>query len=119
MRFSLEQAVTFDSCSNQAWLLKNSLPENAQKKLCVRMPYKRLARFGWTFSIPQILAVLRKMDFFNTHRRFHSQLNQFLPNRALPLGWIVVLPRQLPDDKFLNEIFGGSCANPDESGCKR
>ena len=31
------------------------------------MPYKRLARFGWTFSMPQILAVLRKMDFFNTH----------------------------------------------------
>src|ERR1035438_3269655 len=31
------------------------------------MPYKRLSWFSWTFSIPQILVVLRKMDFFNTH----------------------------------------------------
>ena len=36
------------------------------------MPYKRLSGFSKTFSIPQFLAVSRKMDFFNSHRRLHS-----------------------------------------------
>jgi hypothetical protein len=31
------------------------------------MPFKRGSRFSEAFSIPQIFAVLRKMDFFNTH----------------------------------------------------
>ena len=52
---------------NGLWLLKNSLPGKRSKKLCARMPYKRRSRFSWTFSIPQVLPVLRKMDFFNTH----------------------------------------------------
>ena len=65
------------NCCKQAWLLKNSLTRKRPKKLCNRKPYKRLSRFSWTFSIPQILAVLTKMEFFNSHRQFLSQ----------PPGW--------------------------------
>jgi hypothetical protein len=36
------------------------------------MPYKRLSLLGWTFSIPKFLNFLTKMEFFNTHRRLHS-----------------------------------------------
>jgi hypothetical protein len=31
------------------------------------MPYKRLSRLGWTFSIPKSAAVFSESDFFNTH----------------------------------------------------
>lgn len=31
------------------------------------MPYKRLSRFSYTFSIPQIPAVLTEVEFFNSH----------------------------------------------------
>ena len=37
------------------------------------MPYKRLSRFSETFSIPEKSAVLKKMEFFNSHRRLHSK----------------------------------------------
>jgi hypothetical protein len=59
-----------DSCQllREAWLLKNSI-RKWQKTLCVRKPYQRLSRFAKIFSIPQISAVLRKMDFFKSHRR--------------------------------------------------
>ena len=53
-------------------LLKNSLTRKWSKKLCNRKPYKRLSRFSWTFSIPQIFVVLRKMEFFNTHGMFQQ-----------------------------------------------
>jgi hypothetical protein len=49
------------------WLLKNSIIKKWPKKLCIRKPYKRLSRFGWTFSITQNSTVLGKTDFFNTH----------------------------------------------------
>jgi hypothetical protein len=29
-------------------------------------------QFSWTFSIPQILAILKKMEFFNTHAWFRQ-----------------------------------------------
>ena len=61
------------------WLLKNSLSGKRSKKLCVRTPYKRRSRFSWTFSIPQILPGLRKMDFFNTHGIYRQ-----LPLRQVP-----------------------------------
>lgn len=54
---------------NQAWLLKNSISQNWSKNLCARKPYKRLFRFSETFPIPYFFVVLRKMDFFNSHRR--------------------------------------------------
>ena len=31
------------------------------------MPYKRLSEFSYTFSIRKILAVLKKMEFFDSH----------------------------------------------------
>src|SRR5579871_3957005 len=54
------------------WLLKNSFAENSQKKLCNRKPYKRQSPIWWTFTIPQISAVLTKQEFFNTHSPLHS-----------------------------------------------
>jgi hypothetical protein len=47
--------------------LKNSFTENWLKKLINRMPYKRRSRLSRTFCIPQIFAVLTKMEFFNSH----------------------------------------------------
>jgi hypothetical protein len=52
---------------NRLWLLKNSFAENSQKKLCDRKPYKRRSPIWWTFTIPQISAVLAKPEFFNSH----------------------------------------------------
>jgi len=37
------------------------------------MPYKRRSPFPYTFSILQIPAVLRKIEFFNSHRPLHSE----------------------------------------------
>jgi hypothetical protein len=34
------------------------------------MPYKRLSRLGWTFSIPKSVAVFSESDFFNTHSQY-------------------------------------------------
>jgi hypothetical protein len=56
----------------QACLLKNSFSETAQNFHRTRMPFKRLSRLGWTFSIPKSAAVFSESDFFNTHRPMHS-----------------------------------------------
>jgi hypothetical protein len=51
----------------QAWLLKNSLPEIALKKHRARMPYKRFSPAAYTFLVTHFESVFRKIDFFNTH----------------------------------------------------
>jgi hypothetical protein len=50
------------------WVLKNASSGSAHKFHLTRMPYKRLSRLGWTFSIPKSAAVFSESDFFNTHR---------------------------------------------------
>jgi hypothetical protein len=67
--FGLEIAMLFAlEWRYQAWLLKNSSSGSAHKFHRTRMPYKRLSRLGWTFSIPKSAAVFSESDFFNTHR---------------------------------------------------
>src|ERR1700693_3491723 len=46
------------------------------------MPYKRLSRFSWTFSIPQIFAVLTKMEFFNSHRPYRRRTLSVIESRV-------------------------------------
>jgi hypothetical protein len=41
----------------------------ADKTLLPGCSAKRFSRFGWTFSIRQFSAILRKMEFFNHHSR--------------------------------------------------
>jgi len=45
-------------------VLKNSLIRKWLKKLCARMPYKRLPRFSWTFSIPPIFRGFEENGLF-------------------------------------------------------
>ena len=49
------------------WLLKNSVVINPQKSHRVRMPYKRLSRIVWTFTIPGFVLIFCDVKFFNTH----------------------------------------------------
>jgi len=60
-------------CCNQEWVLKNSLTRKWLKKLCARIPYKRLSRFSRHFASPKFGLFGRELDFFNTHRPFHSK----------------------------------------------
>jgi hypothetical protein len=39
----------------------------------VRMRYKRFSRVVSTFSIPKFRRVFEENEFFNTHRRLHSE----------------------------------------------
>jgi hypothetical protein len=57
------------------WLLKNSSSGRAHKFHRTRMPYKRLSRLGWTFSIPKSAAIFSERDFFNTHDCYHQLTN--------------------------------------------
>jgi hypothetical protein len=43
------------------------------------MPYKRLSRFSAHFTSPKFWQFARKLDFFNRHRRLHSQLTRPRP----------------------------------------
>jgi hypothetical protein len=54
------------------WVLKNSFSGNAQKFHRTRMPYKRLSRLKWTFSVPKSAAVFSESDFFNSHSCSHQ-----------------------------------------------
>jgi hypothetical protein len=56
----------FNECFG-LWLLKNSLVVNPQELHRVRMPYKRLSRIVWTFSIPRFVLIFGDAEFFNTH----------------------------------------------------
>jgi hypothetical protein len=37
------------------------------------MTYKRFSRVTWTFSIPKFRQFFKESDFFNSHRRLHSE----------------------------------------------
>jgi Transposase DDE domain group 1 len=49
-------------------LLKNSYSRNLKKLHRVRMPYKRLSRLGWTFSMPQSGVVFPRKGLFQQPR---------------------------------------------------
>ena len=48
----------------QAWLLKNSVAEIAQKIRCARMPYKRFSPPGYTFLVAHFEPIFRKNGLF-------------------------------------------------------
>jgi len=62
--------ATVPNWRNQAWLLKGSLTRKWSKEVCATQDALQTTfSFSDTFCIPQILAVLRKIEFFNSHRR--------------------------------------------------
>ena len=55
---ALHPALTCDlSARSDAPLRPRRLPEKCSEKLCVRKPYKRRSRLGYTFSITKISVV--------------------------------------------------------------
>jgi hypothetical protein len=46
------------------------------------MPYKRLSRIVWTFSIPGFVLIFRDVEFFNSHAIYHSSRKQLLTTSA-------------------------------------
>jgi hypothetical protein len=51
------------------------------------MPYKRLSRIVWTFSIPQIVLIFWDVEFFNTHiRYYHDDRTHLALEKGTPAG---------------------------------
>ena len=57
------------------WLLKNSPTRKRSKRLCNRRPHDRRSLFWQTFSIPTILAILTKKEFFNSHEMLRQPMS--------------------------------------------
>src|ERR1700739_2982232 len=67
-----QSSMYLDSADVVREMLKNSFARNSQKQNCARMPYKRLSQFSRHFASPKFWLFGKKLDFFNTHSRFHS-----------------------------------------------
>ena len=50
------------------------------------MPYKRLSRLGWTFSLPKSVAVFSESDFFNTHSPMQLIEADYYPKVGIATG---------------------------------
>src|SRR5215831_19320359 len=74
---SLGNRTTLRVARNHMCLLKNSIAEKCSEKLCARMPYKRRSQFSGHFLSPHFGAFHTKLEFFNRHRRFHSNFDCF------------------------------------------
>ena len=53
--------------------MKNSISEKCSETLCARMPYTRRSHFSRHFLSSDFGAFHAKLDFFNSHRPFHSK----------------------------------------------
>ena len=57
--------------------MKNSFSLNCRKQNCVRMRYKRSSRISRHFVSPNFGSFGGKTEFFNSHRRLHSNSDCF------------------------------------------